>query len=215
MVKPSKNKKKDKIKEEISKIEKEINKLNIKFPEEKNIKKKEDENKKPEEKIQENKRESSEQKLDQNPEEEIIDFPAPVLTSEKSIRSAESLEQTAFDSPVQTSARDNAVNPAYVGAQSSYLTGNSGYISNQTYRSGNDQNPNQQFKPELDRPGLDRPIFGSRNQQQGTNRNSGFFSPEQARETQNQNEQRFITQYEIKPEETAHHGLRKRKTDIF
>ncbi|MEK6881405.1 MAG: hypothetical protein AABY22_17410 [Nanoarchaeota archaeon] len=147
-------------------------------------------------------------------EEKEAEFLAPVInpvTQTKPRETINPLEQTAEELPNPIIEREET-NMDYIGANNAY-NANAGYISNQNYRS-NDSNYNtQEFKPELGRDRLEKPIFGTR----GLNnqpRQPGFDnSGNNARDEREQ--PRMMTQYEIKPEETTHHGLRKRKTEIF
>ena len=150
--------------------------------------------------------------------EKEAEFVAPVINSAnerqepRQRQELTEIERTALDAP--TMPVNESANQAYAGVNNSYAAGAGDYISNQNYRSGNENSLNREFRSELNRPGLDRPMFHPTIQER-PNQDSGFFSPERARESQAREDQpRMMTQYELKPEEAHHHGIRGRKTEI-
>ena len=195
---------KDRTKAEISKIEKELRKIDLKFPDLENKKVAEPE-KKNEELRQENKNTQSEFRVNDEKEKET-EFVAPTLMPSESSRKRSNLnllEQTALDSPTITSKEENTT--PYVGNKSAYLAGTTGYIGNQTYRSGNEKYSNQEIRPDLNRQKFDSPVFGTAPRER-KNESSGFFTSERNQQSENNEEPRAITQYEIKFEEKSHHG---------
>jgi len=214
---PKKKKKQDNLKKQISKIEKEIRKLDIKFPEAKKVNRTK-ETKIDLKKLEELKFEPPlEQKPNKNQEEDkIIDFPAPIVNPERAKREFTPLEQTAIEAPTTDSANnsENKNLTAYASTTSAYMAGNGTYISNANYNSSRGADYSNKSINDAQRK-FDAPMFATQRQQQvGDNR--GVIRQSRDQESFSQEERaRISSQYDIQQNETRQHGHIKGKTDNF
>jgi len=137
-------------------------------------------------------------------QEKEAEFVAPIVSSLRARESPNFLEQATLDAP-RISEESAGIKEGYVSSASAYQ--NSSYTSSQKYRSGSDNYSSKEFNPDLRTHELEKPIF----RREPVNISQDFSRSK----NQNFEEPRVFTQYEIQKEETSHHGVRKRKTEIF